>query len=160
MTHCWQGINNERQDSAMQRGRRKVPCGGSLALCKDVRASPRPPGPHVQPLCALLLLPVWWERPDPLGNRPTAAPARVAQSWVGRGAAAFPAWRRVLGWRWPGRPEGTTRCRVRSPPVWRALAQQPEVRRGRREQVSVQHRVQLVGQVIEHVADVFQDVLG
>lgn len=101
MTHCWQGINNERQDSAMQRGRRKVPCGGSLALCKDVRASPRPPGPRVQPLCALLLLPVWWERPDPLGNRPAAAPARVARSWVGRGAAAFPARRRVLGWRWP-----------------------------------------------------------
>lgn len=120
MTHCWQGINNERQDSAMQRGKRKVPCGGSLALYKDVRASPRPPGPRVQPLWALLLPPVRWERPDPLGNRPAAALARVARSGVGEeGWPPSQPRCKVLGWRWPGRPEGTARCRVRSPPVWR-----------------------------------------
>lgn len=58
LTHCWQGINNKRQDSTMQRGNRRVPCGGSSA-------SPWPPGPRVQPLGALLPLPVWWEMPDP-----------------------------------------------------------------------------------------------
>lgn len=38
--------------------------------------------------------------------------------------------------------------------------EQPEAGRGRREQASVQHCIQLVGQVVKHVADVFQDVLG
>lgn len=134
----------------MQRGRRKVPCGGSLALCKDVRASPRPPGPRVQPLCTLLLLPVRWERPDPLGNR----------SWVGRRGGCVPSAAQSAGMEAAGETRRHHWVPGPLPPVWRALAEQPEVRRGRREQVSVQHRVQLVGQVIEHVADVFQDVLG
>lgn len=64
----------------MQQGKRKVPCGGSSALCKGARASPWPPGPRVRPLWALLLLPVWWEMPDPLRNGPVAALARVIQS--------------------------------------------------------------------------------
>lgn len=92
LTHCWQGINSKRQDSTMQWGKRKVPCGGSSALCKGARASPWPPGLHVQPLWALLLLPVWWEMPDPLGNWPKAMLARVtrSQGWARR-AAVFPA---------------------------------------------------------------------
>lgn len=46
------------------------------------------------------------------------------------------------------------------PPSRGALVEQPGAGRGRREQASVQHCIQLVSQVIKHVADVFQDVLG
>lgn len=46
----------------------------------------------MQPLWALLLLPVWWEMPDPLRNRPKATLSHVTQSqgWAKR-AALFPA---------------------------------------------------------------------
>lgn len=75
----------------MQRGKRKVPCGGSSALCKGTRASPWPPGLHVQPLWALLLLPVWWEMPDPLRNQPKATLARVTQEpGVGKEGSCVP----------------------------------------------------------------------
>jgi len=76
----------------VQRGKRKVPCGGSSALCKGARASPWPPGPRVRPLWAPLPLLGWWETPDPLGNQPTAALARAIRSRGEHGgAAAFPA---------------------------------------------------------------------
>lgn len=75
----------------MQWGKRKVPCGGSSALCKGTRASPWPPGLHVQPLWALLLLPVWWEMPDPLRNQPKATLARVTQEpGVGKEGSCVP----------------------------------------------------------------------
>lgn len=162
VTHCWQGINNKRQDSTMQRGKRKVPCGGSSALCKGTRASPWPPGLHVQPLWALFLLPVWWEMLDPLRNRPKATLARVTQEpGVGKEGSCVLSRSAKCGegggWRDLQAPLG---ARFPLPPSRGALVEQPEAGRGRRERASVQHCVQLVGQVVEHVADVFQDVLG
>lgn len=161
LTHCWQGINNKRQDSTMQWGKRKVPCGGSSALCKGARASPWPPGLRVQPLWALLLLPVWWEMPDPLGNRPKATLSHLTQSqgWARR-AALFPAIVQSVG-----REAAAEICRhrwcwIRSSPITRGTDGAARGGRGRREQASVQHCIQLVSQVVKHVADVFQDVLG
>lgn len=122
MTHCWQGINNKRQDSAMQCGKKKVPCGGSSALCEGARASPRPPGPHAQPLWAPLLLPVWWETPDPRGCA-GACDTEPGGSGAGdtgrvrRGIARSRPRCKVQGGRWLERPGGTKRCWIRSPPI-------------------------------------------
>lgn len=149
----------------MQCGKKKVPCGGSSALCEAARASPRPPGPHARPLWAPILLPVWWETPDPRGcagacdTEPGGSGAgdtgrvRRGSHVPGHGAKC----REGGGWRDLEAPSGAGSA---LPPSRRALAEQPEAGKGRREQASVQHCIQLVGQIIEHVADVLQDVLG
>lgn len=146
----------------MQWGKRKVPCGSSSALCKGARASPWPPGPHAQPLWALLLLPVWWEMPDPLGNQPAAVLARVIRSQGrARRGSCIPSRSAKCGEGGGCRDlEAPLSAGSALPPSRGALAEQPEAGRERREQASVQHRIQLVSQVIKHVADVFQDVLG
>lgn len=148
-------------------GQRSVERKRSLveAPQRCARASLRPPGPQAQPLGALLLLPVRWETPDPHGwagacdMEPGGSGAgdtgRVRRGGhvPGHGAKC----REGGGWRDLEAPSGAGSA---LPPSPRALAEQPEAGKGRREQGSVQHRVQLVGQVIEHVADVLQDVLG
>lgn len=118
----------------MQWEKRKVPCGGSSALCKGARASLWPAGLHVQPLWALLLQPVWWERPDPLGNQPKAALSCVTQSQGRQGGQLCSQPQcKVWGGRRLERPAGTAGSRSALPPSRGALVEQPEAGRGRRE---------------------------
>lgn len=115
----------------------------------------------MQPRWALLLLPVRWEMPDPLGNRPKATLSQVTQSqgWARR-AALFPAAVQSVGREAAAETCGHHRCRSRSAPITGGTDGAAAGGRGRREQASVQHCIQLVSQVVKHVADVFQDVLG
>lgn len=116
----------------------------------------------MQPLWPLLLLPVWWEMLDPVRNQPKATLPRVRQEpGVGKEGSCVPSRSAKCGegggWRHLQAPLG---ARFSLPPSRGALVEQPEAGRGRREQASVQHCIQLVGQVVKHVADIFQDVLG